>query len=159
MHTEKRDSTTIRRALRYVIVAILILGVYTGTATAPVQNTFDSRIVKLTTFFQSYECPEPLYVEEYLRAADAHALDYRILPALSVRESTCGRHERLNNLWGWASAKIGFASVPHGIEFIIGRLAKGRPYRGKTVDEKLFVYNPNPQYVHEVKELMREIDD
>ncbi|PYT11356.1 MAG: hypothetical protein DMG59_26660, partial [Acidobacteria bacterium] len=62
------------------------------------------------------------------------------------------------NHWGWDFARTGFESVPSGIDFVARQLAKGRYYRGKTVDEKLHAYNPNPQYAREVKQLMLEID-
>jgi len=93
-----------------------------------------------------------------LAAADIYEIDYRLLPALSVRESTCGQHARLNNRWGWDSARTGFRSLAHGVHYIARQLALGRSYRGKTLDEKLHAYNPNPQYPREVHKLMQEID-
>jgi len=65
----------------------------------------------------------------------------------------------MNNRWGWDSAQTGFPSVPAGIEFISSQLANGQPYRGKTLKEKLFTYNPYPQYVRQVEKLMRQIED
>jgi hypothetical protein len=94
-----------------------------------------------------------------LRAADSHALDYRLLPAISLVESTCGAFERLNNRWGWDSVQSGFDSVPEGIDYITEQLAEGPQYKGKTVKEKLFTYNPYPQYVRQVVRLMREIEN
>ncbi len=123
------------------------------------KDQVDSRSLKLQAFFKSYQCPQPYYIDEYLRAADAYAIDYRLLPALSVRESTCGQHHRQNNHWGWDSARSGFASVASGIEFVASRLANGRYYKDKTLEGKLYVYNPYPQYVEQVKRLMREIDN
>ncbi|HEY2842009.1 MAG TPA: hypothetical protein VGJ09_00100 [Bryobacteraceae bacterium] len=100
-----------------------------------------------------------MHVDDYLRAADTHALDYRLLPAISLVESTCGAFERMNNRWGWDSAQSGFKSVPEGIEFITAQLAEAPPYKGKTVKEKLYTYNPFPQYVRQVERLMDEIED
>ena len=65
----------------------------------------------------------------------------------------------MNNRWGWDSAQTGFPSVPAGIEFISEQLAEGPPYKGKTVKEKLFTYNPYPQYVRQVERLMQQIED
>ena len=118
----------------------------------------DGRIQRLEAFFRSYHCPAPLLVAEYLRAADANDIDYRLLPAVSVRESTCGIHARFNNRWGWNSARSGFESLAHGIQFVAHELASGRYYRGKTVEEKLRAYNPNPEYPAEIRKLMREIE-
>jgi hypothetical protein len=119
----------------------------------------DPRGVRLEAFFRAYDCPGPLHVQEYLRAADSHALDYRILPAISLVESTCGAYERMNNRWGWASVQSGFPSVPAGIDYITEQLADNPRYKGKTVKEKLFTYNPYPEYVRQVVRLMREIED
>ena len=118
----------------------------------------DVRAAKLEFFFEVHGCPQPFHIDDYLRAADTNGIDYRILPALSVRESTCGLHARMNNRWGWDSARSGFESVTHGIQFVAHQLSAGRYYRGKSLDEKLHMYNPNPQYVEEVKRLMFEID-
>ena len=121
-------------------------------------NALDARTAKLASFFKAHQCPEPFHAAEYVAAADMYSMDYRLLPAVSVRESTCGLHQRLNNFWGWDSARTGFESVGRGIHYILSQLAWGRFYRGKSLDQKLHMYNPNPQYVHEVRELMREID-
>jgi hypothetical protein len=142
-------------------IAIVVLGLSAGllsTADEFPAGSVDGRALKLASFFEAHQCPQPYHAEEYVRAADLYSVDYRLLPAVSVRESTCGLHQRLNNFWGWDSARTGFASVTRGIHFILRQLAFSRPYRGKSVDEKLYVYNPNPQYVKEVHELMREID-
>ena len=82
-----------------------------------------------------------------------------LLPAISLVESTCGAFGRMNNRWGWDSAQSGFLSVPAGIEFITAQLAEGPPYKGKTLKQKLFTYNPYPQYVRQVERLMQQIED
>jgi len=117
------------------------------------------RAARLEAFFEAHGCPRPFLVDEYVDAADRNQLDYRILPAVSVLESTCGVYARLNNRWGWDSARTGFRSVARGIRFIAHQLAFGRYYQGKNVDQKLRIYNPkNPNYASEVKRLMLEID-
>lgn len=118
----------------------------------------DERVGKLEAFLKSHGCPAPLLIGEYLRAADTNGIDYRLLPAVSVRESTCGLHARMNNRWGWDSARTGFETLARGVHFVAHELAFGRYYRGKTTEEKLRVYNPNPNYPSEVKRLMLEID-
>jgi len=125
----------------------------TRTSTGP-----DIRVEKLDAFFKSYRCPQPFHVDEYIEAADTYALDYRLLPAISVTESTCGWYERGNNRWGWNSARTKFESVTKGIRFLARKLALGRDYRGKSVKEKLQTYNPRPEYVRQVQSLMRQVD-
>ena len=150
-------ATMMRSAsLHRIVVGILILWVSTSSADTA---ELDSRPAKLQAFFHAYGCPEPLHIQDYLNAADANKLDYRLLPALSVRESTCGIHARLNNRWGWNSAKTGFQSVSAGIHYLAHVLSHGQYYRGKNVEQKIYVYNPLQPYVREVTKLMREIDE
>jgi hypothetical protein len=127
-------------------------------ANAPPQPP-DERRLKLQAFFKAYQCPAPYYVEDYLKEADKNAIDYRLLPAISVRESTCGRHARLNNHWGWDSARSGFSSVKAGIHYLARTLALSPRYKDKTVEAKLKTYNPIVQYAAEVKHLMEEISE
>jgi hypothetical protein len=142
------------------ICSILIASPAPALAPSPLGGRADTeeRARKLEAFFLAHGCPQPFHVEDYLQAADLNGLDYRILPAVSVLETTCGVYAYRNNRWGWASARVGFLSVAHGIRYIAQQLAWGRYYRGKDVDEKLLVYNPNRQYVRDVKHLMLEID-
>lgn len=137
----------------------LVFCVLSAASGATIKTTapHDARPAKLLAFFEAYGCRGPLHIGEYVRAADTYGIDYRLLPALSVRESTCGRYARRNNRWGWDSARTGFASVAAGIEYVARQLAWGRYYRGKTLEQKLRTYNPNPKYAAEVKRLMREI--
>ena len=147
------------RIARAVALGVIACGVVARASTLPLPKSNDPRGARLEAFFKTYGCPAPLHVSDYLRAADSHALDYRILPAISLVESTCGAFEKMNNRWGWDSAQTGFPSVPAGIEFISEQLADGPPYKGKSVKEKLFTYNPYPQYVRQVEKLMRQIED
>ena len=143
---------------RAAVLGVVACAAVASDSTLPVPHE-DPRGVRLEAFFKAYGCPAPLHVHEYLRAADSHALDYRLLPAISLVESTCGTFQRLNNRWGWDSAQSGFSSVPAGIEFVTAQLAEGPPYKGKTVKEKLFAYNPYRQYVRQVERLMHQIED
>jgi len=146
------------RLARAAVLGVAACAAIASDNTLPVSTT-DPRSARLEAFFKAYDCPAPLHVDEYLRAADSHALDYRLLPAISLVESTCGAFERMNNRWGWDSAQIGFPSVPTGIEFITEQLAENPHYKGKTLQEKLFTYNPYPQYVRQVERLMKQIED
>ena len=90
-------------------------------------------------------------MNEYLGAADSYAIDYRLLPAISVLESTCGIYQRLNNRWGWDSARKGFSSFRAGLQYIARQLSEGRFYKNKSLEEKVRMYNPNPQYARQVE--------
>jgi hypothetical protein len=100
----------------------------------------------------------PQYISEYIHAADRYGLDYRMLPALSIRETQCGLTERQNNRWGYNSGRQGFPSIEAGIDFVARKLADQPPYKGKTLRQKLFTYNPLPAYPAEVVWIMRQIE-
>lgn len=118
----------------------------------------DPRIARLERFFSYYRCDEHP-TAEYLRAADGYGLDYRLLPAVSIRETGCGKSEMpANNLWGYHPGQQSFASVADGIDFIARRLMQHPAYRGKSLHDKLFTYNPFPAYPDEVKRIMRQIE-
>lgn len=146
------------RIARSVVLGVVACAAVASDSTLPVPSS-DPRGARLEAFFKTYGCLAPLHVNDYLQAADSHAIDYRLLPAISLVESTCGAFGRRNNHWGWDSAQSGFPSVQAGIEFISAQLAEGPPYKGKTLKEKLFTYNPYPQYVRQVERLMRQIED
>jgi len=118
----------------------------------------DIRAERLSGFFKAYHCPTPHYVQDYLQAADRYGLDYRLLPAISVRETTCGLAEANNNRWGYHPGRQSFPSVRAGIEFLARQLAMKPPYRGKSLDKKLWTYNPRPTYPEEVRRIMRQIE-
>ena len=143
-------------------VAILAAGIVATAATAGVSQSrvpiADARISRVHAFFEAYGCAAPNYAADYVRAADQYDIDYRILPAISLLETTCGSHQRLNNHWGWNSARTGFPSVVHGIAFIARQLGQGRAYKDRDLDGKLWAYNPKPAYLREAKRLMREIE-
>jgi hypothetical protein len=118
----------------------------------------DHRMAVLEKFFKVYGCPAPHHVAEYLRAADRYGLDYRLLPAISIRETLCGVESWQNNWWGYHPHQQSFPSVAVGIDFVSRVLEQGDFYKGKTLDQKLFTYNPKTKYPGEVKEIMRQIE-
>jgi hypothetical protein len=146
----------VTHATRAAAVALIACACTAGDDGVPQR---DPRQIKLEAFFQTYDCPTPHHVDDYLRAADDHQIDYRLLPAISLVESTCGSFGRHNNRWGWDSAQHGFASVSDGIEFIASQLAESPYYKGKTLEQKLLTYNPYPRYVEQVRRLMDQIEN
>jgi hypothetical protein len=145
-----------RTICRYFVAGLTL---WTGTIADSGKIPYDLRIDKLKAFFSSYGCPTPQHAMDYVEAADIFQLDYRVLPAISLLESTCGINGRVNNYWGWNSAQSAFGSVPEGIAYVTSRLAEGAPYRDKTLDQKLRTYNPVVQsYARNVKRLMRRIE-
>jgi hypothetical protein len=148
----------ITTTLRALAVLTIVASAYANAVTENPPVLRDNRYERLESFFQSFGCPTPHYVSDYVGAADSYAIDYRLLPAISVLESTCGIYQRLNNRWGWDSARKGFSSFRAGLQYIARQLSEGRFYKNKSLDEKVRMYNPNPQYARQVKKLMLKID-
>jgi len=117
----------------------------------------DPRFQSLTRFFHKADCPAEKYSAEFLRAADANALDWRLLPSLSFVETSGGKGARNNNLFGWNSGRAHFPSPVAGIHAVGYLLKHSSVYRNKKLDSILAVYNPVEQYADRVKSVMRRI--
>jgi hypothetical protein len=117
----------------------------------------DPRLHALRKFFHQSLCPAEHLAAVFLEAADAYALDWRLLPSLSFVESGGGKAARNNNMFGWNSGRTRFQSVSAGIHTVGYRLSHEDAYRGKKLDTVLATYNPNADYARTVKYVMRSI--
>jgi hypothetical protein len=154
-------------ALTGPVAGVLLFALTTADATVDTRPPIaamlakplvDPRSAHLEVFFERYRCPSPLYVSDYLRIADEYDLDYRLLPAISIRETQCGVHGKGNNWLGFHPDAVTFPTPLAGIEFVGHRIAEHPYYRGKTLYQKLFMYNPYRTYPDEVQWLMRQIE-
>ena len=102
--------------------------------------------------------------------AEKNNLDWRLLPAIAVRESSGGKNDcnRVqNNFFGWGSCKIGFISKEEAIEIVAHNLGGNNPnterhYDNKTTRQILRAYNPPsivPRYVEQVISIMDAIGE
>jgi hypothetical protein len=117
----------------------------------------DVRIRLLRHFFQEKHSPAATYAETFIAEADSHGLDWRLLPSLAFVESGGGKQCRRNNLFGWDNGMSKFASATAAIHQVARALAEARPYRGKSTQRKLEVYNTAPDYKSLVTGVMRRI--
>ena len=117
----------------------------------------DPRLRRLEEFFAKRACPLRTSAADFLLAADQNALDWRLLPSISIIESSGGKDYRNNNVFGWNSCNYTFSSVRAGIHFVAAQLGRSKRYRDKTLEMKLQTYNPNPDYPHKVKAVMRAL--
>src|ERR1035437_7824598 len=101
-------------------------------------------------------------------AADKNGLDWRLLPAISARESTGGRESCKgvgHNFFGWGSCTIGFSSDKEAIDTVAAHLGGNNSgtssyYAGKTTEQILRKYNSVvPKYVTQVISMMNKIGD
>lgn len=124
-------------------------------ATAQYRN--DPRLKSLRRFLQRFSCPARDLAAEFLRVADQHGLDWRLLPSISVVESGAGCMARNNNMFGWDGGKAIFVSARAGVHEMARSLATSRLYRNENVDGILRKYNPDANYPGVVKSVMRRI--
>jgi hypothetical protein len=124
---------------------------------APEVKQDDPRLSRLQKYFGDRDCPLRDSAKDFLVAADQNQLDWRLLPSISIIESSGGKDFTNNNVFGWDSSKERFSSVRAGIHYVAAQLGKSRRYRGKNIDGKLQIYNPLPEYSQRVKAVMRAI--
>lgn len=124
----------------------------------------------IDAYFESKDMPLLGMGMKMVEEAEKNNLDWRLLPAIAVRESTGGKFECKkveNNPFGWGSCKIGFSSVEETIETVARNLGGNNPntakhYADKTTDQILKAYNPPsivPNYVKQVKSIMNTIGE
>ncbi len=144
---------------------LLVAGLLTVPATVSVQqhqapasvDHKDPRLQQLQQFFAERDCPLRDAAKDFLAAADQNELDWRLLPSISMIESSGGKDYRNNNVLGWDSCREKFPSVRAGIRYVAGQLANSKRYKGKDLDEKLQTYNPLPEYPRRIKAVMQAI--
>ncbi len=124
------------------------------------------RAVAINKYFSDKNMP--LYGKglQFVLVAEKYGLDWRLLPAISIRESSGGIQACGNNPFGWGSCKLhNFKSYDEAIETLGKNLggaaeATSRYYAGKTTSEKLYYYNGSvePAYTGEVLGIMDDVE-
>ena len=98
--------------------------------------------------------------------ADKNGLDWRLLPAISARESNTGKEacKRVSHsFFGWGSCKINFDSNDQAIEVVASNLGGNdldtdQYYKGKTTKQILRTYNTViEKYPEQVMKIMDKI--
>lgn len=129
---------------------------FTQNPHAP-QPKDDPRLTRLKNFFAGHASPLAAFAQDFLSAADRNGLDWRLLPSISMVETSGGKTDKNNNIFGWNSGRSRFSSVHAAIRTIAAKLSTSRLYRHKDVDQILRTYNKRPQYAERVKTMMRTI--
>lgn len=143
---------------REFVVTAGLLGVpfCLGLAQQP-ESKYDSRLPILENFFAARHCPIRNLASEFLIAADKNGLDWRLLPSISFVESSGGKIQRNNNIFGWNSGRHRFSSIRESIHTTAAKLAHSKLYRDKDTDQILWTYNPHAKWGERVKAVMRSI--
>ena len=129
----------------------------------------EEKAAKIDAYFAKRNMPLAGTGMKMVIEAEKNNIDWRIIPALAVRESTGGKHACKSvtySPFGFGSCKINFKSWDHAIEIVATNLGGNNPrtaraYGGKTLRGKLEAYNPPsvvPTYANEVIALMNKIE-
>ena len=141
-----------------LLAAPVATNIATGVQYPTSPQSPDPRLVRLQEFLAQRDCPLSKYAGDFIEAADANELDWRLLPSISVIESSGGKAYMNNNVFGWDSCREKFPSVRAGIYIVASRLANSELYRDKDLDDLLRTYNPVIEsYPDKVKYVMRMI--
>lgn len=75
---------------------------------------FVQRVENVRSYLTSRNSPLADYAQEFVNAANTYGIDYRLVPAISIIESSGGLHTfKPYNAWGWG--KMTFTSWTEGI--------------------------------------------
>lgn len=126
----------------------------------------EERALAINSFFKSRSMPLYGTGMTFVLVSEKYGLDWRLLPAISIRESSGGKAACSYNTFGWGSCKLhNFHSYEEAIESVgrnLGGANKGtsRYYAGKSTEEKLYYYNGSvePAYPGEVIAIMGMIE-
>ncbi len=126
-----------------------------------------SEAAKIDAYYKSKGMPLAGYGLKMVTEAEKYNLDWRLIPALAVRESSGGLHQCVSyNPFGFGSCSFGFKSYDNAIQTVAANLGGADPrtasaYKGKTTIGILNVYNPPsvvPTYAKEVMSIMNAIE-
>lgn len=124
----------------------------------------------IDAYFASHGLPLAGAGMKMVIEAEKNNLDWRLVPALAMRESTGGKFackRATHNPFGWGSCRINFSSNDHAIETVARNLGGNNPrtayhYAGKTLRGILNAYNPPsivPRYADQVMAIMADIEE
>lgn len=102
----------------------------------------------LSSFMRRKNFVQPYNLNEIEQSASQASIPPSLIVCIEFVESSGGKHYQLetNNPLGWQNGKASFPSVRAAIRHVSQELGSGRWYAGKTLEEKLRVYNPRPYY-------------
>src|SRR3989338_5439452 len=103
---------------------------------------FENRMARaeaIDRYFEAREMPLSGMGMKMVEEAERNDIDWRLLPAIAIRESTGGKNACKGaefNSFGWGSCKINFDSDEHAIEIVAMNLGGNNPNTAKHYDNK-----------------------
>ena len=131
-----------------------------------IQDLRQEKADKIDAYYGRHNLPLTGYGMKMVLAAEKYGVDWNLIPAIGMRETTGGKFACYNNPFGWGSCKIKYNSFDESIEALAKNLGGANPktsyyYAGKTTAEKLYYYNGTvvASYPREVMKIMTKIDN
>jgi hypothetical protein len=143
-------------AFFWVVIATILINPVTVAASngadAQITTSINAEKINrhriLTEFFKKYKSPLIEHVDTFVAVADKYNMDYRLLPAISCTESTCGKFliPGSYNPFGWGiygKNAIHFKDYDEAIETVAAGIHKGYISKGlHTVEQIERIYTP-----------------
>lgn len=160
-------STNLFKLLVTTLALVLFLQTPTSakadySAVAQKGSKFDDRSLKLKTYLERQDSPLSPHVDDFIKIADKYGIRYSLLPAISGRESTFGKHIPYGsyNCYGWGPS-IRFQSWEDGIEKVAKGLKENYIQKGNrtTVDQIAKMYAQSQTWSSGVNSFIYEIEN
>lgn len=158
-----------KKTIIILIALAIVFGLYKFNQTKAIEesvevNSVDNRAELIDMYFKEHNMPLYGYGKKMVEVSDLNGLDWRLLAAISIRETTGGKNlcknpKAQNNPFGWGSCRIGFKSIDEAVETVGYKLNNLPVYKGKTTLKKLYYYNGTviPEYPGQVIQIMNTI--
>lgn len=129
-------------------------------------KVLEAKAMAIDSYFKERNMPLEGYGMKMVEEAEKNNLDWRLIPAISVIESTGGKFackKVKNSFLGWGSCKINFESKEKAIEIVAWNLGGNNPktsrhyQKGQDLVDLLQTYNPPsivPNYADKVMKVM-----
>jgi hypothetical protein len=120
--------------------------------------SFHAPAENIDRFMREHDFAKPYNVPEIIQAAAQASIPPSLIVCIEFYESSGGKYydAETNNPLGWKNGQMSFSSKSAAIRHVSAELGSGRWYAGKTLEEKLHMYNPRPVYSQKVMQCMSE---
>ena len=126
----------------------------------------DARVEIVRQFLKRYDSPLEPHAKQLVETAEKHHLDFRLLPAVAMQESTLCRTIPMDsyNCWGYGiygDKILRFTSYEDAIEKVALGLSEDYAYEGLTTPEQIMSrYTPssNGSWADAVRHFMEEME-
>lgn len=130
------------------------------TAPLDVSQNAEQNIIQAQVIATKVDDPRPIIVERFLQGtplephseymvevADKYGIDYRLIPAIAMKESGGGAAIDLasHNAWGFENGKTYFPSWEYAIDRVGSTLKNGYISKGLTTPEQIMAKYAPPQ--------------